>query len=159
MDEAGWVSVEELLKAAAGQGRRISREDIDEVISQSDKRRFSFSSDGKFIRANYGHSIDIKPDYESVQPPEILFHGTARRFLSRIRDEGLHSQNRQFVHLSTDRKSAINVGRRHGKPVVLKIAARNMYKNDYTFFPSDASIWLTRLVPADYIIFHGFDEE
>jgi len=158
MDEAGWVAVEELLQSSANHGRHITQDDISAAIAGSDKKRFSFSADRKFIRANYGHSVDINPDYEPEKPPDTLYHGTARRFLSKIRDEGLRSQNRQFVHLSTDKKSAREVGTRHGKPFILEIAAIDMYKDDYAFYLSDADIWLTKIVPVEYITFPRNDE-
>ena len=34
--------------------------------------------------------------------PEILYHGTARRFMKSIMDNGLSPQSRQYVHLSQD---------------------------------------------------------
>ena len=86
------------------------------------------------------------------QPPEYLYHGTATRFLDSIYDRGLLKQNRQYVHLSSDRATAIQVGKRHGKPVVLKIAARKMYDAGSNFFLSKNNVWLTDSVPAKYII-------
>jgi len=56
LDDAGWVSVEDLVSAARRQGRPISQADILEMLEQSEKKRFTLSKNGEFIRASYGHS-------------------------------------------------------------------------------------------------------
>ena len=42
-------------------------------------------------------------------PPEILYHGTATKFLESIREKGILKRNRQYVHLSSDIETAKNV--------------------------------------------------
>ncbi|MEM9936979.1 MAG: RNA 2'-phosphotransferase, partial [Bacteroidota bacterium] len=42
-------------------------------------------------------------------------------------------------------------GRRHGKPVVLKVKALEMYRTGYAFFLSDNEVWLTDCVPTAFI--------
>lgn len=153
LDNAGWVSVEELITAARQHGRNFSRDDLLSLMDQSPKKRFTLSRDGEYIRANYGHSIDIDPGYEPKQPPEVLYHGTARRFLASIHDRGITTQNRQFVHLSQDEVSAGDVGKRHGKPVILRITSGKMYRDGFTFYQSDEGLWLTKRIPVSYIIF------
>ena len=58
---------------------------------------------------------------------------------------------RQHVHLSSDMETAIAVGKRHGKPVVLEVLAGKMYEDGYAFFLSANGVWLTEVVPAAYI--------
>ncbi len=153
LDNAGWVSVESLIAASRKHGKDIRAKDIYEIIRHSDKQRFTLSRDGKYIRANYGHSINVELGYEPEQPPATLYHGTARRFVPTIRKQGLLPQNRQFVHLAVDRDSATTVGQRHGRPVILDIDSRGMYQDGYTCYQSDAGIWLTKRVPPSYISF------
>ena len=59
LDAEGWVPVDELVAAAARHGQSISREQLDEVVATNDKKRFSFSPDGRLIRANQGHSVEV----------------------------------------------------------------------------------------------------
>lgn len=100
MDEEGWVPVEQLLDALHKEEkwRNISENDLVIMIQKSEKKRHEIFS-GK-IKAHYGHSIPMKIAKEEKVPPEVLYHGTARRFLNSIREKGLLPKGRQYVHLS-----------------------------------------------------------
>jgi putative RNA 2'-phosphotransferase len=130
----------------------ISRDLLEKVVFTNDKQRFAFSPDGLRIRANQGHSLDIDLTLEPVEPPPVLFHGTATRFLPSIRTQGLQSMSRQHVHLSSAREQqAQRIGARHGRPVVLEIDADAMADAGYLFFLSANGVWLTEFVPVDFI--------
>jgi putative RNA 2'-phosphotransferase len=151
LDPEGWVAVEDLLAAAARAGKPISREQLDLVVATNDKKRFAFSPDGARIRASQGHSVEVDLGLPPVVPPERLFHGTATRFLDSIRAEGLRPQSRQHVHLSPDEETAVKVGQRHGKPVVLVVFAGAMHHEGHLFFRSENGVWLTAEVPVRYL--------
>ncbi|HEX2145411.1 MAG TPA: RNA 2'-phosphotransferase [Glycomyces sp.] len=151
LDEHGWVQVDALLKAADEHGFPITREELDEVVSQNDKQRFAVR-DGQ-IRANQGHTVDVDLDLVSVEPPPVLFHGTTDRFLDGIREEGIKPMERHHVHLSPDRETAVKVGSRRGKPVILEIDAARMAEKDHRFYRSENGVWLTEYVPAWAIAF------
>lgn len=103
------------------------------------------------IRASQGHSIAIELGYENQEPPEILFHGTGQQSVESILKTGLEKRARQHVHLSKDVETAIKVGQRHGKPVVLKVLAGQMYQANYSFYLAENGVWLTDFVPANYL--------
>ncbi len=84
-------------------------------------------------------------------PPELLYHGTATRFLDSIRKDGLRSGSRQHVHLSADPATAIAVGSRHGKPVVLTVQAGRLHRAGGQFYLSENGVWLTSAVPPEYL--------
>lgn len=151
LDEQGWAEVDALIVRANQQGKQLSRERIMQVVVNNDKQRFCLSSDGLKIRANQGHSLAVDLQFTAKQPPEILYHGTASRFLNSILAVGLKPQARQHVHLSQDKITAIKVGQRHGKPVVLQITAAQMQQAGYQFYLSDNQVWLTAQVPAHYL--------
>lgn len=153
LDAAGWVDVDVLLAAAAGQGRDISREFLERIVRTNDKRRFSFSEDGRRIRANQGHSVEVELGYEPAEPPEFLVHGTPTRFVESIRRDGLKKMNRHHVHLHLDEATATAVGRRRGKPVVLRVRAHDMAGRGYEFFVTPNRVWLTDHVPVEFIEF------
>lgn len=151
LDAHGWASVSELIEAAARKGYRLTPDVVAEVVAQNDKRRFSLSPDGQRIRANYGHSLPVDLGLEPTVPPERLYHGTARRTLGSIMRKGLQPGRRQFVHLSSDIDTAREVGRRHGRPVVLVVEAGRMHDAGFLFYLSESGIWLTRAVPPEYL--------
>ena len=152
LDHAGWADVLQLVDCAAADGRKLSEELIRVVVETNDKQRFEMSEDGRRIRASQGHSIDVNLGLKPRTPPDILFHGTAARFLDSILATGLHPRGRQHVHLSADEATAIAVGRRHGKPVVLRVDAVSMVANGMVFYLSKNRVWLADAIPAEYAI-------
>ena len=104
LGEAGWVGVDELLKAVNSQGVSLTLDQLKHIVATSDKKRFAFSEDGQRIRASQGHSLEVDLQYAPQTPPEILYHGTATRFLDSIRQHGLQKMERHDVHLSAETK-------------------------------------------------------
>lgn len=153
LDEAGWVDVDDLLDAARGAGVALDRPTLERVVAENDKKRFALSADGLRIRASHGHSVTVELGLEPVEPPEVLFHGTADRNLDSIRAQGLIPGRRTHVHLSRDEATAVNVGQRHGRPVVLRVRAGEMHRAGHAFYRSDNGVWLTDAVPAMHIEF------
>lgn len=153
LDENGWAEVEELLRLASQKGRRLTRPLLEQVVAENDKQRFAFSDDGQRIRANQGHSVAVDLALPPTIPPELLYHGTAARFVASIRAEGLHAGNRQHVHLSRDVPTATKVGQRHGQPVVLVVRAREMSAAGHPFFLAANGVWLTERVPVAFLLF------
>ena len=128
MDEEGWVPVEQLLDALHKEEkwRNISENDLVIMIQKSEKKRHEIFS-GK-IKAHYGHSIPMKIAKEEKVPPEVLYHGTARRFLNSIREKGLLPKGRQYVHLSQDVETAHSVGMRHAQYFGKKLEKEAKYQ-------------------------------
>jgi putative RNA 2'-phosphotransferase len=153
LDESGWVDVEALLSGVNQHSRPLTREQLNQVVSQNDKKRFEFSEDGTRIRASQGHSVDVNLGYESADPPEILLHGTVPQFLESIRKTGLNKGKRHHVHLHQDRAVANQVGQRRGKPVILTVFAKAMSEAGYEFFRSTNGVWLTEKVPPEFLQF------
>lgn len=153
LDGAGWTEVEALLAACRKHGRTIDRALLDQIVATNDKRRFSFDETGTRIRANQGHSVEVELGYEPANPPALLYHGTATRFVAAIRAEGLKKMARHHVHLSADEATAVSVGQRHGKPAVLVIDAAAMAGDGFAFFISTNKVWLVEHVPTKFIVF------
>ena len=151
LDEAGWAEVSELIDCAASDARQLTQELIRIVVETNDKRRFEMSEDGRRIRASQGHSIDVDLGLKPNTPPDVLFHGTASRFLGSILATGLEPRGRQHVHLSADEATAVAVGQRHGKPVVLRVDAASMVSDGHRFYLSRNRVWLADAVPAMYL--------
>ena len=153
LDEAGWTDVGGLLTASAAHGNPFSRDELLHVVATNDKKRFAVSDDGTRIRASQGHSVSVELGYEPTAPPEVLYHGTATRFVDSIRNEGLRPGERQHVHLSATPQTATDVGKRHGKPIVLTVRAGDMHRTGHVFHQSANGVWLTATVPPEYLEF------
>jgi putative RNA 2'-phosphotransferase len=153
LGDAGWIGVDELLHAVNQHGVSLTLDQLKHIVATSDKKRFAFSDDGVRIRANQGHSVEVDLEYAPQVPPELLYHGTAIRFLDSIRKEGLLRMERHAVHLSAETKLTLQVGGRHGKPVLLTILAGEMHRAGHVFRCSANGVWLVEQVPPQYINF------
>ncbi|MGI9518834.1 MAG: RNA 2'-phosphotransferase [Pirellulaceae bacterium] len=149
----GWADIDELLHAAGQSGHKITRQLLQRVVDENDKRRFEISDDGTRIRASQGHSVDIDLELQPCQPPDVLYHGTVQRFLEPIRQQGLIAGTRKHVHLSRDQQTASVVGQRRGKPVILTIRSGDMHRDGFSFYISANHVWLADAVPVRYIEF------
>jgi len=149
----GWVNVEDLLKGFSAHFFALSHAELEEVVAKNNKKRFAFSADKQEIRASQGHSIKVDLGYQAQKPPEVLYHGTASRYLKQIRQQGLKKQNRHHVHLSSNIETAKQVGSRHGLPVILRVDTLAMQQDAYVFFVSENNVWLVEAVPPKYLHF------
>jgi putative RNA 2'-phosphotransferase len=153
LDENGWTSTVELVKAMSLKYPGTTKEDFVRIVTECPKQRYAFNDIGTKVRANQGHSVDIDLKLEpSVPLNPILYHGTATRFMDSIRAKGLIPGSRKQVHLSYDHDTAVNVGSRHGTPVILEIDAAQMIKDGYLFYRADNGVWLTDSVPWKYVL-------
>lgn len=146
LDSHGWAKVDELCK-----GVDIDFETLKTIVDTDEKHRYSFNEDMTLIRANQGHSIPVDVELKKVTPPDILYHGTATKYLDSILKEGLISKSRLYVHLSKDVETATKVGSRHGESVILVIDTKLMVKDGFDFYLSENGVWLTKQVPKEYI--------
>lgn len=153
LDAQGWAPVAELLRGLKKAGLPMTRAALLEVVAQNDKQRFTLSPDGTCIRAAQGHSVQVDLGLDPEEPPETLYHGTARTTLDAIFVEGLRPGRRRQVHLSSDRETAERVGGRHGRPVVLCVAALRMHREGHVFSRADNGVWLVDHVPSGYLGF------
>lgn len=151
LDQYGWVVIAELIDKARKTGIILTPALIQHIVATSDKQRFTISSDGSRIRANQGHTLSVDPGLVAAEPPEILYHGTARSNLGAIRREGIKRGKRNHVHLSCNKETATKVGARHGFPIVLTVLTSKMYQNGITFFQSENGVWLTEFVAPEYV--------
>lgn len=159
LDCAGWVQVDALLAGCAKAGRRLSRADLEQIVAENSKKRFEFSTDGLRIRASQGHSVEVDLEYAPQEPPELLYHGTATRFVDSIKTHGLLKMERHHVHLSAETKITLEVGRRHGTPVLLTIGAGQMHRAGHVFCRSTNGVWLVAHVPAQFIHFPSHQKD
>ena len=151
LDEHGWANVQELLDGINNTKRKIDIGSLEEIVRTDNKQRYSFNEDKTLIRANQGHSIPVDVELKEEMPLEFLYHGTADRFIKSIMEEGLKPMSRLYVHLSKDIETANKVGKRHGKPVILKVYSGRMYREGIKFYFSENGIKKKKKVDAKYL--------
>lgn len=151
LDSGGWASTEAILHALKDSHLPTTALELQALVAGNDKQRFELSEDGNRIRARQGHSINVQGDWPIASPPELLFHGTAERFLTSVWERGLLAGARHHVHLSSTVEIAHAVGARKGHSIVLAIAALRMAADGFTFRLSSNGIWLTEHVPPTYL--------
>ena len=152
IDEHGWANVDELINGINNTNNYINMEILEEIVQTDTKQRYSFNEDKTLIRANQGHSILVDVELESVEPPEYLYHGTGKKYVESIDEQGLIPKSRLYVHLSKDEETAIKVGTRHGNPMVYIVQSGQMFRDGYEFFKSVNGVWLIKHVPTKYLI-------
>jgi putative RNA 2'-phosphotransferase len=151
LDKNGWTDVDKLIEKSNNYGIIFDNDILKHIVETDSKKRFAFNESFSMIRASQGHSVNIELGYVSQTPPEILYHGTGEKSVQSILNTGLEKRSRQHVHLSSDIETAIKVGQRHGKPIVFKVLAKQMYNDNFKFFFSDNGVWLTDNVPTKYL--------
>ena len=153
MTAEGFVPIAQLLGAInenGKHGREITASDIEYIIANSDKNRFEIQGDR--VRALYGHTIPMHISKEPIEPPAILYHGTTHKVLGVIMKDGLKPMRRQYVHLSVDTDTAVQVGkRRDSDPVILKIDAAKAHRDGVEFYKGNDKVVLADYIPPEYI--------
>lgn len=157
LDDEGFVPIEQLLHAlneGDRYGRPVTKEDLEEIIRTSDKKRHEIVGDR--IRALYGHSVPQSIKKEAGTPPRILYHGTTTDVLAQIKDSGILPMKRQYVHLSTDQETARRVAARHkGKHgthiALLVVNTTEAIAKGSTFFIGNDRVWLADIIPPQCI--------
>lgn len=152
LDREGWTDVTLLLHQMSKHRQKMTVQELIDVVENNDKKRFQISADGQKIRAVQGHSsTQVQRDYSPTIPPDVLYHGTATRFVDSILQQGLIAGSRHHVHLSADLVTATKVGQRHGKVIIFKIDTAQMQHAGFQFYQAENGVWLTEHVPSAYL--------
>ena len=150
IDEHGWRGVDEIIN-----NYHYTQELLDEIVETNNKKRYEYNDDKTKIRARQGHSIDV--DVELKEADDItetnpyLYHGTSSRFIGNIMKIGLLPQSRQYVHLSVDVPTAVNVGKRHGGDTwIIEINAYQMKLDGKKIYISNNGVYNVDSVEPKY---------
>lgn len=147
MDSAGWVSVQEIVKAT-----NITVETVTNIVESDEKGRYQLSDNGEFIRATQGHSVQVDLDEKVIKTFNgPVYHGTASLFLTKILEEGLQAGTRRHVHMTYDFDQANQTGKRHGSPVVIEVDVEQALADGVIFVESVNGYVLASAVPPKYL--------
>jgi putative RNA 2'-phosphotransferase len=160
LDENGFVSIDLLLEALrkTKPDLNIDIDDIVQIITSAEKKRHEIVDDK--IRALYGHSQVLISYQNSIEPPNVLFHGTSPANIENIMQKGLLPMSRSHVHLSTEFSMALSVGKRKDQnPVVFQIDAKKAFFEGVDFYRGNDSVWLANEIPPQFILLLRFCNE
>lgn len=160
LDSEGYVDINQLISNINNNSEyHITRSTLDNIVTTDSKQRYSYNKTKTKIRANQGHSIPVDLNLTPQIPPEILYHGTNKRFLDSILSDGLKPMSRQYVHLSSDSTTAAMVGKRHGgSPIIFMIETKPLIDFGCQFYLSENKVWLTDYIPAQYLsLFYKYE--
>ena len=151
MNEAGWVSVEELMTHLS-----LSYQDIELVTTHNNKSRYELHNG--MIRASQGHSLEEMPvtqkaledSWSKYRGRGSIWHGTRLGVIDSIRSEGILRGGRSHVHLASSIDS--KVGKRVQITVLIEVSQTQLRKAGYDIFVSANGVILTRYVPETCII-------
>ena len=151
LDEKGWANLDDVLGGLRSFGDIIDleKEDLLNMVSKQRKARFDIYNNK--IKANYGHTVFIK-EMDAVKPPDVLYHGTARRYINSILRNGLIRMQRQYVHLSLDLDIAIETGKRKDRtPSIIQIDSKTAYQEGILFYKGSDRILLSENLLPKYL--------
>ena len=150
--DGGWAETDRIIAALREREPGFAMADLEQIVREDEKGRYSFNGDKTRIRANQGHSVPgVSVEMTQPEPPELLYHGTATRFLDSIFREGLLPMSREYVHISPDYRTAVKVGQRHGKPIVLTVRAREFVQAGHPLYLSANGVWQAKQVPPQFL--------
>ncbi|HNT73643.1 MAG TPA: RNA 2'-phosphotransferase [Anaerolineae bacterium] len=155
LDAAGYARLADIMRILKGlpNFRWATRADVDAVLTLPGRQRFEIviRPDGDYIRALYGHTA-LRPEYEAVTPPDVLYHGTTPEALETIFQEGLKPMARQYVHLAEDEATARSIALRHThEPVILTVDAAAAHAAGIAFYHPTPLIYLVETMPPAYL--------
>lgn len=154
LDPEGWVSTDELVNTINARHSNlqtpVTAELLQKLNAEAEKQRWEFGNNE--VRALYGHSTDERIIKQPAIPPAQLWHGTNSAAWEQIRQTGLKPMNRQYVHLSSTRETAMTVGRRRTSQVImLCIDTQKAIDTGNNFYHGNQDTWLADTVPAEFI--------
>lgn len=142
----GYVPIDRLLKLEMFARRGVSRGEIEEVVRDNDKQRFTI--DGDRIRANQGHSIPLtapilKPiTLDDLDQYPVVLHGTYFKFWPTIKENGLDQMRRTHIHLAKGKFGEVKSGVRSNVEVLIYLDLKGALEDGLEFFESDNEVVL-----------------
>ena len=155
MDSHGWVSTEQLISGVNRfSNYKLDRDMLEKLVSDDSKGRYLFDEKHEKIKCCQGHSVPwVEPELVYREPPDFLYHGTTAKALELIEKSGaVKKMKRHAVHMQADISKAWQSAERwHKIPVVLKIDALKMFRDNFKFGITENEVWCTEEVPLKYI--------
>jgi len=154
IEKNGWANVNEIIKIINKKFNKIDLNDLKKIVKNDNKQRYKLLNNK--IRANQGHSINVDLDLTPLSLKELpnwLYHGTTEKAKEVILKEGLKPMSRQYVHLSENIETALNVAnRRKTKNIyIFKISTIELINNNVDIFKSENNVYLIKKIDKKFL--------
>ena len=153
MDEHGWVSMPQIARAIAQQYRGYHWLRVHHLVAIAEtdsKGRYEVRDD--WIRATYGHTVDVALDLPTQNIPDALFYPVTEEEAALVLEIGLKPSDRKKVHLSKTAADARAAGSvRTPEPVILEVDARAARNAGVVIMEAGRTVYLTDQVPAEFL--------
>jgi putative RNA 2'-phosphotransferase len=153
MDEHGWVEVGPMIEAIQEkrpQFHWLRAHHIIAVVETDPKGRYQF--DEGFIRATYGHSLNIDLDLPTDDIPEKLYYPATEEEADIILEVGLKPSDRKKVHLSKTVQDAVTASaHREAKPVILEVDAQGAVDDGAVIMRAGYTVFITDEIKPDFL--------
>ena len=154
INDEGYVLLDDLLKL--DKFNTYTFNDIDEVVKNNDKKRFSLKLDNDkwYIRANQGHSIKVGSKINQKlllkklnNPLPLAVHGTTKNAFEIIKKSGLKKMNRTHIHFACNDNlvegNTNQSGIRANCEILIYLDMKKAMSDGIEFFVSDNQVILS----------------
>ncbi len=153
MDDRGWISLEHFVKVLRNRQKRfhwLRKYHVHALVETDEKNRYQHE-DG-YIRATYGHSVDVDLDLPTEDIPSELYLPTTEKESELLLEGGVNPSDRTYVHLSGTYESAVEAGAvRSEEPVILKVDAESATENDNVIMKGGKDVYLAEEIGPEYL--------
>lgn len=153
MDERGWIDLEHFVKVLRNRQKRfhwLRKYHVKALAATDEKGRYQHE-DG-YIRATYGHSVEVDLDLPTEDIPDTLYAPTTEKESELLLEGGIRPSDRTYVHLSDTYDSAVEAGAyRSDEPVILKVDAESMMEDENEIMRAGKGVYLTEEVEPEYL--------
>ena len=150
MDAYGFIPLDEVVESVQQRYSAVGEEDIRDLIGTSRQHRFEIVDDR--VRALYGHSFFVEMDGEPMAPPEHLFLCVSFEQGRRMKEEGIRSEDRFYLHLSPTREVAESRAGTVAAPCIVEVRAAAAATEAQVQFWSRGEVVLTKhIIAPEYV--------
>jgi putative RNA 2'-phosphotransferase len=151
MDEAGWVDVDEVLRALD-----MRRSELEIVVRENNKGRLEL--EGGRVRACQGHSIEnhavnreaLERSWSVLTTETSVWHGTSIDAVPSIARDGILAVGRTHVHLAPALTS--KVGKRTTVHVMLEVSPARVRAAGLNLYAASNGVVLAREIPPGCVV-------
>lgn len=154
IDERGYVNIDEMVQVIRFYYRRfhfVGPSHIFSIILTDQKGRYQLSDNKRYLRATYGHTIDVDlTDLPSDGIPEILYYPTNKEEFEILKENGILPSDRRWIHLSSSKEKAYIAGLYHfDSPLVIPLKSASILDSGENLYHAGQEVYICKYVSSE----------